>query len=117
MLNISKDAIAITNRFFESINMLKEQKKIRGLQTITQKYELNYWNISTLKKEPHKRILKPEYLMYLVRDYDVSANWLLLGIGDMFNKPSQIGVSCTNSNAEKPNLCHENTPAETPMDN
>lgn len=84
MLNISEDAIAITGRFFEAINALRDLKKIRGLKTITQRYGLNYWNMSTLKKEPNKRILKPEYLMYLARDYDVSANWLLLGIGNMF---------------------------------
>lgn len=82
MLNVSDDAIAITKRFFIALDLLREQKKIRGVKTFTNKYNLNYWNMATLKKEPHKRILKPEYIMYLVRDFSVSPMWLLLGEGE-----------------------------------
>lgn len=82
MLNVSKDAIVITKRFFVALDLLREQKKIRGVKTFTNKYNLNYWNMATLKKEPHKRILKPEYIMYLVRDFSVSPMWLLLGEGE-----------------------------------
>lgn len=83
MLTISDNAVAITERFFEALNTLKMQRRIRGLKTFTDKYGLNYWNMMTLKKEPNKRILKPEYLMYLVRDFEISADWLLLGHGEM----------------------------------
>lgn len=82
MLNVSDDAIAITKRFFIALDLLREQKKIRGIKTFTDKYNLNYWNMATLKKEPHKRILKTEYIMYLVRDFSVSSMWLLLGEGE-----------------------------------
>jgi hypothetical protein len=85
-MNISREGIEVTNRFFEAIDMLKEQKTIRGLQTFTTKYKLNRWNVNTVKWNPEKSILKPEWLVYLVRDYNISADWLLTGKGGIFSK-------------------------------
>lgn len=83
-MNISQEGVAVTKRFFEAIGMLKAQKKIRGLQTFTREYGLNRWNVNSVKWEPEKRILKPEWIVYLVRDYGISAEWILLGKGRMF---------------------------------
>lgn len=79
--------IEITKRFFEAIDFLKDTKEIRGLQTFTRRYDINKWNMLTLKKDPMNRILKPEYLSYLVRDYGISADWLLTGRGKICEKP------------------------------
>lgn len=57
---------------------------MRGLQTFTNKYGLNRWNINTVKWNPEKSVLKPEWIVYLVRDYGISSEWILLGKGDMF---------------------------------
>ncbi|MCJ2381294.1 hypothetical protein MUN53_11845 [Parabacteroides sp. AGMB00274] len=83
-MKISQDGIDVTNRFFEAIETLKHQKKMRGLQTFTNKYGLNRWNINTVKWNPEKSVLKPEWIVYLVRDYGISSEWILLGKGDMF---------------------------------
>lgn len=83
-MNISPDGIAITKRFFLALDVLITQKRIRGLNTFTTKYDMNYWNLCTLRKDPNIRVLKPECLSYLVRDFDVSAEWLLTGSGSMF---------------------------------
>ena len=40
--------------------------------------------MNTLKNDPEIRFLKPEYLAYLVRDFDISTEWLLLGRVGMF---------------------------------
>ena len=82
-MNISPDGVTITKRFFLALDVLITQKRIRGLNTFTTKYDINYWNLCTLRKDPNVRVLKPECLTYLVRDFDVSAEWLLTGKGSM----------------------------------
>lgn len=84
-MNISKEGMDVTRGFFEAIDMLKTQNKIRGLQTFTREYGINRWNMNTVKSNPDRSVLKPEWIVYLVRDYNVSARWLLLGKGGMFN--------------------------------
>lgn len=83
-MNEPQECLDITRRFFEALDMIKEQKRIRGLQTFTREYGENYWNFHTAKKNSLR--IKQEWLTYLVRDYDVSADWLLTGRGDMFSK-------------------------------
>lgn len=83
-MNEPRECIEITKRFFEALDMLKEQKRIRGMQTFTREYGENYWNFQTCRKDGLR--IKQEWLTYLVRDYDVSAKWLLTGVGGMFTK-------------------------------
>lgn len=88
-MKITPEGIAITKRFFLAIDTLQVTRKIRGLKTFTDKYDINYWNMSTLRKEPERRFLKPEWLSHLVNDYGVNAKWLLVGVGNMFvNSPN-----------------------------
>lgn len=84
-MNISKDGLAVTRRFFEAIDMLKVQKRIRGLQKFTRAYNINHWDLNTVKSNPDRSVLKPEWIVYLIRDYNISAEWILLGKGNMFN--------------------------------
>mgnify|MGYP000634153272 CR=1 FL=1 len=84
MRNNSDEAIAITKRFFLAIDILISLRKIRGLNSFAQKYNINYWNLYTLRKEPERRVLKVEYLAYIVGDFNISPNYLLFGIGSMF---------------------------------
>lgn len=83
-MNISPEGVSITKRFFEAIDMLKAQKKIRGLQTFTKIYKINRGNMNMVKWNPDKSVLKPEWMVYLVRDFGVSSEWLILGKGGMF---------------------------------
>lgn len=83
---VAKEGVEVTKRFFEAIDMLKAQKRIRGLQTFTRAYDINRWNINTVKFNPQQNALKTEYCVYLCRDYGISPEWLLLGRGGMFEK-------------------------------
>ena len=89
-MKISDDGIAITKRFFLAIDVLISQKKLRGLNTFTTRYGINYWNLCTLKADPEIRVLKPEFLSYLVTDFNISPTWLLTGVGSIFgNKTNE----------------------------
>lgn len=84
--NIAREGIGVTERFFQAIDMLKEKKVIRGLQTFTREYDINRWNMNSVKWEPEKRFLKTEWIVYLCRDYYVSPEWLILGKGKVFTE-------------------------------
>lgn len=89
ILRVSKEACEVTKRFFQAIDYLKEQRVIHGLKTFTDKYGLNYWNITTIRNEPEKRFLKVDLMIYLCRDFDISTEWLLLGRGEMTSKAKE----------------------------
>lgn len=80
---------AIIRRFFEALYALKARKEIRGKQTFTNQYNINRWNLNSLEKDISRDIFQVAWLSYLVRDYGVSAQWLLTGFGDMFQKQKQ----------------------------
>ncbi len=74
----------MTRRFFEAIESLKAMNVIKGLQTFTNEKGINRWNLNTVKWNPERSVLKPEWIVYLARDYGVSAEWIILGEGRMF---------------------------------
>ncbi len=86
IIKITKYDVEITKRFFQALEALSQMKKMRGLKSFSTKYGLNYWNLRTLRNEPEKRLLKVSYLYYLVTDYNISAQWLLTGEGEMLKK-------------------------------
>ena len=70
----------ITKRFFEALYALKSRGDIRGKQTFTARYGINRWNLNALEKGTGTMTnVQLAWLTYLVRDYDVSARWLLTG--------------------------------------
>lgn len=91
---ISKESEEIQRRFFEALDMLISQGKIKGIKTFCDEYGLNRVKYSNRRSalqtgssaSPYK-IIDIEALVYLARDYSVSSDWLLSGRGGMF-KPS-----------------------------
>ncbi|MCM1220103.1 MAG: hypothetical protein NC548_36995 [Lachnospiraceae bacterium] len=78
------DSQKIICRFFEALQVLIENKIIRGKQTFTRRYGINRWNMNTLEKNPESDIFQPAWLLYLTRDFMVSPRWLLTGEGNVF---------------------------------
>ena len=73
-------------RFFEALQRLKDDRKIRGKQTFTRDHEINRWNMNTLEKDPSRDIFQVAWLTYLIEDYGVSAQWLLTGVGKFYKE-------------------------------
>ena len=80
------DNVEIINRYFAAIRLLKTDKIIRGLKTITERYGLNRWNLITLRENPdgHVTMMQSAWLASLARDYMVSPLWLLTGEGAFY---------------------------------
>jgi hypothetical protein len=80
----------IVERFFEAIYDLKNRKIIRGKQTFTRRYGINNRNFWLLEQDKSRDILQLAWIAYLVRDHNVSAEWLLTGKGDMYTKEPPV---------------------------
>ena len=78
------DSQIIVSRFFQALDRLKLDKKIRGRKTFTDEFNINRWNLNTLAKDYTRDIFQPAWLTHLVRKYGVSAEWLLTGQGDFY---------------------------------
>lgn len=101
-----EDSQIIIRRFFEAIQILKRNRIIRGKATLCKKYGLNPWNFNTEEKYPERDMFQVAWLNYLVRDYKVSAEWLLTGKGAFFAPgwDAQKVKSVQNPCNEKPNI-------------
>lgn len=85
----NKDSQVIVVRFFEALQRLITDKRIRGKQTFTRRYGINRWNMLTLQKEPSRDIFQVGWLYYLVNDFGVSPRWLLTGEGEFYRKTAK----------------------------
>lgn len=83
------DSQKIVNRFFQALYYLKSQHIIRGKQTFTAKYNINRWNMNTLEKDMTRDIFQPAWLTYLVEEYNISAEWLLTGRGEIMARSTK----------------------------
>lgn len=83
-MNISNEGIAITKRFFIAIEALKQYKMMKSVRAFTLSHNINYWNFNTVRKNPDKSVLKPEWIAYLCEDYGVSADYIILGKGFIY---------------------------------
>lgn len=77
---------SIVIRFYEAVGFLIENKHIRGVQTFTKKYGINRWNFYTVKEQPESGMFEVGWLENIVRDFGISAEWLLTGNGPMIKE-------------------------------
>lgn len=87
MFNISEVSLQINSRFFEAVDLLKRRRVLGGLNGFAKRYHVVLGNLYTIKTKRCGAV-KAEYLYYLVRDFGISADWLLTGRGDMFRQTS-----------------------------
>ena len=78
------ESLEIINRMYEALGFLKERKAIRGIKTFTDRYGIDRRNFISIANSDGRYGIQPGWLTYLVRDYGVSAHWLLTGEGEPF---------------------------------
>lgn len=89
----TEESQKIIGRFFDALAQLKSDKRIGGKTPFAEKYNINRRNLYKLEKSYEKDIFQVSWLSYLVRDYNVSAMWLLTGEGSFYMETLQN--SCT----------------------
>ena len=87
---IPQISIDICNRFFEAVEELRLQKKIRGTATLARAWGVSLFAMKWSKNHPDEKRIKVEYLYYIARDYNVSLKWLFFGTGSMFDGRGKI---------------------------
>lgn len=73
----------IVERFFLVLADLKASRKIRGVKTFTDRYGVHRRSLQRIQ-QTHSQEFRAVWLTYLVRDFGVSAQWLLTGEGGMY---------------------------------
>lgn len=81
---IPQVSILINRRFYEAIDLLKGQRKIRGLGTLAKQWDVSRFALSWSLNHPDEKRIKIEFLYYISRDYNVSLDWLFFGKGEIF---------------------------------
>ncbi len=76
----------IIERFYLSLDAIIEAKKIRGVNTYCRLYEIDRRNFIAQRKDLDRGWFQVSWLQPMVREYGVSARWLLTGFGRMFDK-------------------------------
>lgn len=79
--NVSKQIIA---RFYEALDAIIAQKKIRGVNTYCRLYEIDRRNLIAQRKDLERGWFQVSWLVPMVREYGVNSRWLLTGFGSMF---------------------------------
>lgn len=72
----------IVGRFFEALAWLKAAKQLRGVKTFCDRYGIHRRTLRRIQ-QTHSLDFRAAWLTYLVKDYGISAQWLLTGEGQM----------------------------------
>ena len=98
------DTLPIIRRFYDSIAILKSERKISGLKDYCEKNGLNvtrYYELQNLikGKETRYKSLEVDALYTLAANYNFSLQWLFFGVGEPRVSPKPV-AKCKPSQIE-----------------
>ena len=76
----------IIQRFYDALDAIIAMKKIRGVNTYCRLNDIDRRNFLAQKKDLDRGWFQISWLQPMVREYGVSARWLLTGFGKMFDE-------------------------------
>ena len=77
---------AIMERFYSALDAIIAMKKIRGVNTYCRLNNIDRRNFIAQRKDLERGWFQLSWLYPMVKEYGVSAKWLLTGFGRMFEE-------------------------------
>jgi len=77
---------AIMSRFYQGLDSLIETKTIRGVNTYCRLYNIDRRNLLAQRKDLDRGWFQVGWLQPMIREYGISARWLLTGFGKMYDR-------------------------------
>ena len=74
----------VVTRFYEALDAIIAQRKIRGVNTYCRLNAIDRRNLLAQRKDLDRGWFQVSWLVPMVREYGVSPRWLLTGEGTMF---------------------------------
>lgn len=86
-----EESINIINRFFLALTYMRDEHTLQGgIQGFCNRSGIEKRHLYAQMHDQSRGFFQPSWLVFLVRDYNVSIDWLILGKGEMFNKNNQM---------------------------
>lgn len=83
--NYHQETIGTIGRFFEVLDILVEERKIKSINSFCEHYAIDKRNLYAQREDVRRGYFEVAWVTFLVRDYKASARYLLLGKGKMFS--------------------------------
>ena len=94
----TEETKAVMLRFFEAVGVLILHKKIRGIQTYCNLAGIDRRHYYGQKTDLTRGWFQISWALPLVKEFGVSATWLLTGRGNMFGDKTERKQALTNQN-------------------
>lgn len=93
--NYSPDTIAIMERFYEALDLCLEQKLLKTINGFCSDNGIDKRHLYAQRKDLGKGFFEVSWILPLINNCGISANWMLTGKGLMFDT-SAINISLKN---------------------
>ena len=79
----------IMERFYAALDAIIAKGDLRGVNTFCTRYEIDRRNFIAQRKDLDRGWFQVSWLYPMVKEFGVSAEWLLTGSGRMFKKQTK----------------------------